>query len=501
MYSLEGYYSIHLQKRDRSHPFGGVHGISLFFKEMYVTHVEQIKNMKCNSLLWFKADKSVLNVEFILGVVYIPHEGSKYYSEDIYDALSDDCIELSAKYNLPFLFIGDWNARTGVCSDFVDIGQSVSFECDIQEMVNDISNSKYELENAGISTERFNVDKCTNNNGCKLLEFCKASDNHIVNGRFGADKCVGKTTCADKSTIDYVLASPSILPLVTDFEVDLFDILLSDKHNPIIISLSVAATNDQATSSSVKDDYSQNENMKQNHATICKTKWFCDRQQQYFDAFKSNEIQDMISVLDDINPKQVTQAQMDNFTGKLCQFYLCPAESAGFVRNIKSNKSQKKPRVSDKAWFGKDNEKLRSEYFKIKNEYRRTKSVELCNEMKAKGKSLKKLNRKAKKEFKVKFKRKVRSLKNSKPREYWNLLKNSEKRTETVCNISTDIFKGHFKKLSQNINVGESPDFDPTSIQHSINDDINFPFTIEEIQAQIRKLKNSKASGVDYVLN
>ena len=60
---------------------------------------------------------------------------------------------------------------------------------------------------------------------------------HIVNGRFGTDKGIGSTTCADASTIDYMIVSPEIMSRVKNFEVDVFDSAMSDKHNPIIVTL------------------------------------------------------------------------------------------------------------------------------------------------------------------------------------------------------------------------------------------------------------------------
>jgi len=44
-------------------------------------------------------------------------------------------------------------------------------------------------------------------------------------------------------------------------------------------------------------------------------------------------------------------------------------------------------------------------------------------------------------------------------------------------------------------------DFDPRSIQHSVNEQINALFTIHEIKILIKKLNNNKASGVDSIIN
>ena len=62
----------------------------------------------------------------------------------------------------------------------------------------------------------------------------------IVNGRTGSDKEIGDLTFKSKkgsSTIDYCIASPDFFPHIQDFQVDILDKNLSDKHSPIILTL------------------------------------------------------------------------------------------------------------------------------------------------------------------------------------------------------------------------------------------------------------------------
>ena len=62
-------------------------------------------------------------------------------------------------------------------------------------------------------------------------------------------------------------------------------------------------------------------------------------------------------------------------------------------------------------------------------------------------------------------------------------------------------FLEHFKKLGENSkNADVCENFDPhfTGIA---NDEINIDFTLQEIAANIQKLKNNKACGIDYIRN
>ena len=55
---------------------------------------------------------------FILGAVYLPHQMSVHYHNDIVDQLSDDIITTRAMYNVYTMLFGDFNTCSGLKSDF-----------------------------------------------------------------------------------------------------------------------------------------------------------------------------------------------------------------------------------------------------------------------------------------------------------------------------------------------------------------------------------------------
>lgn len=57
----------------------------------------------------------------------------------------------------PICIVGDFNSRTGVLSDFVIFDDVIAATAGLHKTYNDM-NSKYELEELGICTERFNLD-------------------------------------------------------------------------------------------------------------------------------------------------------------------------------------------------------------------------------------------------------------------------------------------------------------------------------------------------------
>ena len=168
-----------------------------------------------------------------------------------------------------------------------------------------------------------------------------------------------------------------------------------------------------------------------------------------------------------------------------------------------SSKRRKKIRVNHKPWFSKENEKLRKEYFKIKNRYRKQRTSTLNGELKTLGKQLKRLNSKCRRQYSKEFQKKLRNLKKANSKEYWAILNSNEKKREFACKVTTEAFMEHFKKLSKKVDTGDENEsnFDPRTIDHSINEYINRPFEEKEVLEQIKKLKNNKASGIDQVIN
>ena len=169
-------------------------------------------------------------------------------------------------------------------------------------------------------------------------------------------------------------------------------------------------------------------------------------------------------------------------------------------RNVKSSIKKKK---YHQPWFNKDCQNKRLEYIRFKGKLRRHKTHQEIEQLKIKAKQYKKFLRKVRTTYKRDFHKAIRKLRSSNPKEYWNLLNQGCTKSDNLGKISTEVFMQHFKRLSQNIEGDESDqsDFDPRSINHSINEEINREFTVDEVGRLIEKLKNKKACGVDYIIN
>ena len=134
-----------------------------------------------------------------------------------FSVITNDYIDLKVEYELPFILIRDWNARTKLLTDFLSDNDVLLRELGLDADVHDSFNAQNKLKTMQIETKRYNKDQHSNNNGYKLLELCKTTDVHIVNGRIGQDKGVGNLTCDDASCVDYALLSTEIFSKATVF--------------------------------------------------------------------------------------------------------------------------------------------------------------------------------------------------------------------------------------------------------------------------------------------
>ena len=228
--------------KNERHKFGGIHGISLFIRNNIFDNIEICPGTLSDCTLWVKLVVGHTNLQFFLGVVYIPHENSVYYSNDLFETLLLDIAHLKSNQDIPFLLIGDFNARTGLLNDFLHIEPTVTEVCGLESDI-DIEGI---FKVNGIPTLRFNEDLGVNKNGRHLIELCKATDLKILNGRVGKDRDIGKYTCftgMGRSTIDYCLSSPSLIEHIVNFEIEDFDRAVSDAHCGINVGIIHSTSN------------------------------------------------------------------------------------------------------------------------------------------------------------------------------------------------------------------------------------------------------------------
>ena len=450
--------------------YPGIHGLTVYIKDYLAVNCQLVNNeeLQCKSVIWIKIPDN-----FILGAVYLPHERSDYHYNDLFEDLTSD-IELIKDHNLPILLMGDFNSRTGTLNDI-----NILDDSDILELYK-FPNILNLLEESNIPFARKNLDKSTNNNGNRLINMCKFSEICIVNGRVGYDKLVGSFTLDNTSTIDYAICSPDLLSCITDFKVDIFDPLLSDKHNPICITINTVRDKKQPDKPS--------ENIPESNSSFIKCKWDKDKKDDYEKSFDMNKINNFILKLSQINPHDITHSTMDCIAKELKEILLEPANTTGMrkVVKIKSANSRQKP---NKPWFNLQCKMSMKNYKRIKKRLARPPTENEVVNLKAVAKKHRTLTRKVRRKYYIDLNNKLKTLKTKNPGEYWHIL-NQGKNTVKPSKIPLANLYQHFSLLSADQKPPKKQVQEPQNRQ--INKDINVIFTLEELRMHINKLKNNK---------
>ena len=493
--SISGFECYGMKHNVKKHPYPGVHGIRVYVSERFIGCIEKVyMELQCESVLWLR-----VNGELLLGAVYIPHEASKYFYNEIYDDLADDVCKLVAKYALPVILIGDFNSRIGRMRDVIP--------CDSDERTPpEACVQSYMSTPSEISLERSTSDNTVNNNGRKLVEFCQCGDLVIVNGRVGEDKNVGAATCADASIIDYVICSSQIYSKISDFKVDLFDPLLSDKHKPIVVRVLMNETSQNTRSVCFK------ENEAEAKSTTMKCRWNPEKQEQYESAYDSLKIMDLKTKLGLVKNENVNQDEMDSLVFNLSEIILEPARKTGMLTCVIPHQSHrvKQPILKNKPWFNEQCKQSKKEYVKYKKSLHRESTEEEKIHLKILAKKHKKVIKRAKCIYEGNLHTQLRTLKSNNPREYWKII--NEKKDDNIGNISLDTFEDYFcniyKNSSESTDINDvrqsisiEPESETVRTVHNVNNLFNSTFTSIEIKKHIKNLKNGKSPGIDNILN
>ena len=160
------------------------------------------------------------------------------------------------------------------------------------------------------------------------------------------------------------------------------------------------------------------------------------------------------------------------------------------------------PNANPPSWFGKKCSKARKQFHTARFQYKLRKNLQNKENLKNASKHYKNTVKQFHRKHKTDAVKKLKNLKHSNPRKYWQIL-NGKKKSKVEA--EADSLFNFFKDIN-NDDMNSTPESftnsqpDTTSQQYS-NEQINVPFSEEEIKKAINKLKNNKASGIDSILN
>ena len=466
----------------------------MIIKDNIAAHAQLLTDTQSPYVLWVKFSKKAFGVACILGSAYLPGERSDHKDEIMLEAISNDMLKFKNNHNLPVCIIGDLNSRTGVLDDSFIYDQNVTNSCEIDEFAHELFGISHSNEANTKFGQRNNRDTTVNKNGKDLVEFCKECDMKIVNGRFGTDKYIGEFTfngSSDRnSTIDYCIVSPELGPHINNFEVHPYDINLSDYHCPIILTLYANYSTPNATDEIPESDVDYNP---------VATKWCDEKKAEFQSKFDPCKIIEVNQLLDALEPSNnINQMDLDNITKKLASISVTAGLETGISKHITNNSNNNKPKKQNKPWFDQECHLKRKHYIRIKNRLKRIKSTQNEEALKHENKLYKKFINKKRHLYNKKLHKKLRNLKSSKPKEYWDIL--NPKKHNYNKDISIQSLHDHFKVLND-VNTQSNVNFDINDIPLEGNNTLNKDFSLSEIDKLINKLKNNKSCGIDNIIN
>ncbi len=501
-------------------------GIMAFVKNDLKDCISEHKPSDNENALWLKFKETVLGVRLVLGIVYVPPTSSDYYTGEELQEIESDIIKTQSDLNCNICLVGDFNSRTSVKTDFIEIESIIANQSGIDSS-NDMFINSDMLVEMNISPKRMNQDTFCDSRGDCFLEFCKANGLLIVNSRVGEDLGVGKTTCHKKtakgmcdSTVDYALASPSLFKLLSNFVVDTFDPLMSDIHNPAFIVLS---KHDGASISMLDHNNHDNSQVqappsqppkastaREDGAAKIKVKWDMERQSQFTSAFDSGKLEHVIECIKNTRSlENVSEQDINNLADKIVSIYREAGLEAGQISLIPATKNDSvakyhanklKRGSPTQPWFNADCEKQRRQMFRARHRKKRNATHENNSTLAAQSKAYKKQINLAFKQYHDELHKKLRNLKSKSPKDYWRILNKSSEGQSAMKNLSVQVFHDHFKKLNRNEgdNAETQADNPPSNLDTG---SLNAPVSLDEVCKLSKGVKNNKASGLDNIIN
>ena len=478
-------------KKSEKNWLPGYHGLQVYISDRIANKCSAIynKDFLCKSALWIN-----ISDQFILGSLYVPCQNSKHHYNDYFEDLASDIDLIKESLDLPFLLIGDFNSRTGTLNEIMIL--------ESDDNIFDETYFKYRdyidiLKHLNLPVNRVSKDKTNNNNGRALIELCKCKELCILNGRIGKDKGIGNTTCDDKSVIDYAICTPDLLSKVSDFQIDQFDPLFSDKHKPINVHLNLAKSFHSKSYTVVNNDDINNSVNNDNF----KSNWDKQKANDYLNNFEMDKINELSNKLGALNHNEATAHTINGISDSFKDIFIQPAKNTEMHKQITTYTKNKNTKINQ-PWFNAICKESLKKFKNFKKTLPNPPSHLNKLQLKKQANKHKQILRKEKSKYDKEFNDHLLDLKKSNSRTFWKIINKDRKKTKTG-EISQDNLFQHFSELTKsNSNPSTSSNVNiPVNQPETSNESINTSFTLDEVTKHIYLLKNNKSPGVDNILN
>ena len=460
-------------------------GIAVFVKN-HIMQSKGVTRLRTNNsnVVWLKFSKEKFGMtnDIFVGTVYLSPANTKNRSVNstLLSVLYDDIVKISDLGDV--MVLGDFNARTSICPDFVDKENFFDYDNVLFDDIHGEGNmikqcqeqSNYNLRNSedlGVPCKR----------GKELLQMCKNLDFRIVNGRVLGDNR-GKITCFrwnGCSVVDYALCSPNLFDRINFFQINPLIATLTD-HCSMEVHVSLPLKFFQSINNTKSEPKLINLPRRWQWSTVIKEK--------FSESIKTDIFADKVQHINSMLPKSTHPISPLQHLKVILQGALQDSGSKELIPQ--KNKS------NEKTWFDRECEETRSELraaTKSMQNSPRDPNLRLnFNNIK---KQYNCLTRRKKYSFRKKCLSEMKSIPHNHKR-FWNILDKMKERmiVNTPPIPSADITQ-HFKNLLNSPNYKHKV---PMSQEKGILDDIILP---EEITNAMQSMKCSTSCGLDSITN
>ncbi len=477
-------------KGRKTRVFGG--NIVYFRKEFDNKYIRKLGS-NYNDFLWVWLDGKHFNLptDLYLCSVYLPHEKSSIHDirkSDPFQVLAEETAHYQQKGMV--MYIGDFNSRTGLSpEDWNFISNPAELPGHHSFSLNDDTSD---------IPKRHNEDTGSNLFGPKLLKLCETLGLVVLNGRIPGD-FFGKMTFhgpTGSSAIDYAVCSLPMFRYIQSLQVHKLD-WFSD-HCRISVTFNRSYLVDWVNTDTENDITGL--------APHSNYIWDEESKKSFTNFFNTDALTQEIKRID----QTVDLCDVDSTCSSITELVQSVADNSCKAKTLSTNKSDVKPKNKIPEQFRTSLRWAKHNFSNAVDSYRsRTGDQNRRHTMIKCRKSLKNLIYligRYKKEDKVK---KIASLENKNPKQFWSHIKHLTKKQSNQANISASKWYVYFKGLL-NVNATLMDQDFLKYVQHAlpvleknsyIDPELNQPITVQEVIKVIRTLKNGKAAGLDKISN
>ena len=498
---IEGFksYCKHRKRRKRAKRDSG--GVVAYVKEEYVNRVHE-EEWDYEDGLCFELDKAFFGLKediFVLCVYMKPNASSREcinVDVDCYDVLEEKLADVSDRGGV--IVMGDMNARTGEKEECV-IDRENDCVCESRSEVQIMQHSPVDsvisvndLDIAGMSVERKNADRGTNEYGSRLLNVCQCADLLMLNGRAHKDRGVGRKTFFShrgESAIDYIMCSKAVVRNVVDFEI----------HEPNVFSDHVVVS---CTISMCCESREERVSELSERKTCTQAKWRKERKDDYVANIGTNEVKCRVNELSELISRNADTNVLERSVCELSEI-LVTAGSSHVKTVSREGGGRAKSRGREKVgWY---DEEVGLQHMRFKEAEKRffdegsdESRIIMCMERN----KYRKMCRQKRGDFNRLESIRLVELSKKEPNKFWKEIRPKSKN----AGLPECDFYSHFKVLAERESTVDARGRE--EIEESLLDDveryeeiIDEPLTMDELESNIRELKTDKSAGQDNVLN